>query len=243
MNYRIDGKEGRPWIVFSNSLGTDMSMWDDQVEFLKNDFHILRYHTLGTGRTSIEDLGRDVLTLMDTLEISTAHFCGISLGGLIGQWLAINASERFLSFTFSNTSPLIGSSLGWQQRVELVKKEGLALVRAGSPQRWFSQGFCERHPSKVNKVLSGFDQTDAKDYMSLCEILGKTDLWSELRKITKPVLIFAGELDTVTTVKEAHQMKEKIPHAQLKILKASHLANIEDQTFSEELCSHLKAMK
>ena len=241
MNYRIDGLVGKPWLIFSNSLGTDMSMWDDQVDFLKNDFHILRYQTRGVGRESIKNLGDDVLALMDTLEIQRAHFCGISLGGLIGQWLAINAPHRFISYTFSNTSPRIGSPKGWQQRIELVKKEGLASVREGSAQRWFSQEFCQRHPFKVSHVLKGFDQTTAADYLSLCQILSTTDLWQGLSSISSPVLIIAGALDEVTTVEEAHQMAQVIIDARVKVLEASHLSNIEDPTFSKHLFSHLKA--
>lgn len=240
MIYKIDGKEGKPWIIFSNSLGTDMSMWDEQVKFLKNDFHILRYHTQGIEKKNISDLGHDVLELMKTLEIPLAHFCGISLGGLIGQWLAINASDKFLSFTFSNTSPHIGKAQGWEERVELVKKEGLTPVRNASSARWFTQGFIARHPSEVKKALSGFDQTDPQDYMGLCKILGSTNLWEEIFKITRPVLIFAGASDEVTTVEEARKMGELIPHAHVKVLEASHLANFEDPCFNEFLFNHLK---
>jgi len=240
MIYQIDGKEGKPWVIFSNSLGTNMSMWDDQVNFLKDDFHILRYMTKGQGRESIADLGHDVLELMKTLEIPSAHFCGISLGGLIGQWLAINASDQFLSFIFSNTSPLIGTTEGWRQRAELVEKEGLGPVRNGSSARWFTQGFIERHPSEVERALKGFEETDPLDYIAICKILGHTNLWEELPKINKPVLVVTGSADEVTTVDEANKMGEVIPNAEVGILEASHLANFEDPCFNEFLFNHFK---
>ncbi|MFA7613931.1 MAG: alpha/beta fold hydrolase [Candidatus Caldatribacteriota bacterium] len=239
MIYRIDGKEGRPWIVFSNSLGTNMSMWDDQVNFLYNDYRILRYETIGVGRKSIDDLGKDLLHLMDTLEIPSAHFCGISLGGLIGQWLAINATDKFLSFAFSNTAPSIGSDEGWQQRIAQVKKEGLESVRKASSGRWFTQGFIERYPSKVEKALKGFDETRPEDYIALCEVLAKTNLWDGLPKINKPVLILAGAQDEVTTVAEAQKMGELIPQSVVKVLEASHLSNFEDPCFNEYLFNHI----
>lgn len=239
MKYRIDGIEGKPWIVFSNSLGTDMSMWDKQVFALKENYHILRYETGGRGKDNIKDLGMDVIKLMDAVKIQSAHFCGISLGGLIGQWLAINEGKRFLSFTLANTAPKIATFEVWEKRIELVKSEGLSPVMAASPERWFTEKFKENHPKEVQHSLLGFQHLSPEDYIGLCDILKKTDLWYEISTIQTPVLLIAGESDKVTTTQEAIDMSQKIKNSRLIKLSAAHLSNVEDDNFTVEFSRFL----
>lgn len=239
MKYKIDGVEGNPWIVFSNSLGTDMSMWDKQVSVLKNNYRILRYETGGRGKDSISDLGKDVLNLMNVLEIQTSHFCGISLGGLIGLWLAINEGERFLSFTLANTAPKISTPEVWQKRIELVKSEGLSSVMMASPERWFTKKFQEERPAEVEHALRGFQKLSSADYLCLCAILKETDLWEDIPKINSPVLLIAGGSDKVTTTEEARKLHQLINGSHLIELSAAHLSNIEDGSFTTEFSQFL----
>ena len=132
-NYRLDGTPDAPVVVFSNSLGTNLAMWDAQIPALTQEFRVLRYDARGhgesdvtTGPYTIEGLGRDVIGLLDALKISTAHYCGLSVGGFIGQWLGIHAPQRFKSLTLCNTAARIGTTDGWNTRMSTVHEGGMA---------------------------------------------------------------------------------------------------------------------
>ena len=158
VRYQVDGAAGLPWLVFSNSLGTDLRMWDAQAAFFSRAFRVLRYDTRGHGGTgagagadagaaagiTIGDLGRDVLALLDALDIERAHFCGLSMGGVIAQWLGIHAPQRLHKLVVANSAPRIGTAQGWHDRAALVRSTGMDAVpmarrRAGSRQRSGSQ--------------------------------------------------------------------------------------------------------
>ena len=135
LHYQIDGPQDAPVLVLSNSLGTDLHMWDAQIPAFSEHFRVLRFDTRGHGRSlvtpgpySIEQLGRDVLALLDALHIERAHFCGLSMGGLIGQWLGINAGERLLSLVVCNTAAKIGEPAVWDPRIEMVLRDGAAAI-------------------------------------------------------------------------------------------------------------------
>lgn len=234
--YQLDGQEDAPVILFSNSLGTDYSMWDSQVEKLKDQYRILRYDNCRDLSRSIEDLGTDVIELLDELKLCKVHFCGISLGGLIGLWLAANESERFFSLALANTSPRISTPEVWEKRIELVKTSGLRPVAEASPSRWFTQDFIDGHQQIIEQSTKAFARTSADSYVSCCEVLKTTDLWNGLTQISVPVLIIGGEYDQVTTVDEARAMGKLIKSATVSILPGSHLSNIEcSQQFTDEL--------
>ncbi|MCM2349278.1 MAG: alpha/beta hydrolase [Bacteriovoracaceae bacterium] len=235
IQYRLEGQEGLPVILFSNSLGTDISMWDQQVEELKSKYRILRYNTKAVGAKSIADLGNNVIELMDELNFSQVHFCGISLGGLTGIWLARYQSQRFHSLTLANTSARIATPEVWQARIELVKSSGLKPVAEGSAARWFTADFIKNNQEAVEKALKPFSKTSPEAYINFCEILKSTDLWSTLSEISVPVLIIGGEFDQVTTAAEAKKMADLIHGSKLEILLAAHLSNIEAKNFTSTL--------
>lgn len=235
IQYQLEGQEGLPVILFSNSLGTEISMWDQQVEELKESYRILRYNTKAQGAKSIADLGNNVIELMDELNLPQVHFCGISLGGLTGIWLARYRSQRFHSLTLANTSPRIATPEVWQTRIELVKNSGLGPVAEGSAARWFTADFIKTNQAVVEKALKPFSKISPESYISLCEILKSTDLWSTLPDINVPVLIIGGEHDQVTTASEAQKMASLIQGSMLEILPAAHLSNIEAKEFTEAL--------
>lgn len=148
LNYRLDGPQGAPVLVLSNSLGTDLGMWDTQVAAFAEHFQVLRYDTRGHGQSlvtegpySIEQLGGDVLALLDALHIERAHFCGLSMGGLIGQWLGIHAGSRLHKLVVCNTAAKIGEPAVWNPRIEMVLRDGAAAMaglRDASIARWFT---------------------------------------------------------------------------------------------------------
>lgn len=149
LHYRLDGPADAPVLVLSNSLGTDLQMWDAQIPTWTEHFRVLRYDTRGHGQSlvtegpySIEQLGHDVLAMLDALDIEKAHFIGLSMGGLIGQWLGINAGSRLLSLTLCNTAAKIGNDEVWNSRIDTVLaggRQAMADLRDASIARWFTR--------------------------------------------------------------------------------------------------------
>lgn len=234
LHYLLEGPEDAPVIMFSNSLGTSTEMWQPQRNALVGQYRILRYDVPGHGASaangktgSLEQLGMTVLSLLDELAIDKVHFCGISLGGLTGLWLARFHPQRLLTLTVANSAAKIGEPAAWQQRATQVRQHGMAAVCDGAAARWFTPAFCERAPAAVQALLAQLSACDAESYASCCDALAAADLRDELAAIHLPVLVIAGKDDAVTTVAEAEAMVAKIPGARLSILPASHLSSIE----------------
>jgi len=246
--YLTDGDPQKPAIIFSNSLGTDHSMWDGQLEMLRRNFYVIRYDTRGHGLTSapkgpytISQLANDVLGLLDHLSIDKAIFCGISMGGVIGQWLAVNAPERIEILVIANTAPKIGTEVAWKDRASLVRREGLNVIAETSPSRWFTPEFYGASPSQVNELLVNLKNMNPEGYASCCEALAGVDLSASISKIRIPTLIIAGERDPVTTLGDANEMKKQITHSELIQLAASHISNVEAvDEFNRSLGNFLK---
>ncbi|MBU3623895.1 3-oxoadipate enol-lactonase [Polynucleobacter sp. AP-Latsch-80-C2] len=232
--YLTDGDPHKPVIIFSNSLGTDHSMWDGQLEILRRDFYLIRYDTRGHGLTAtpkgpytIEQLANDVLGLLDYLSIDKAMFCGISMGGLIGQWLAIHAPQRIEALVIANTAPKIGTEAAWIERAALVRKQGLSIIAESAPSRWFSPEFFGLYPKAVNELLVNLKNMNPEGYASCCEALAVEDLRESISKITIPTLNISGTKDPVTTLSDAQYIQSQIQHSQLSEISASHISNIE----------------
>src|SRR5258708_23490770 len=143
IHYALEGQSGTPVLVFSNSLGTNYSMWDPQVPEFRKNFRVLRYDTRGHGRSSltpgpysIEQLGKDVLALLDALDLDRVHFCGLSMCGMIGMWLGANPLERLHKLVLSNTAAKIGTSEVWNVRIEAVRKSGMKSAASGVIETW-----------------------------------------------------------------------------------------------------------
>ncbi|MBU3611035.1 3-oxoadipate enol-lactonase [Polynucleobacter wuianus] len=246
--YLTEGDPHKPALIFSNSLGTDHSMWDGQMEKLRRDFYIIRYDTRGHGLTSapkgpytIAQLASDVLGLLDHLSIDKASYCGISMGGLIGQWLAINSPERIEALVIANTAPKIGNEQAWNDRAALVRKDGLSGIAESAPSRWFTPEFYGSSPSSVNELLVTLKNMSPEGYASCCEALACEDLSGSISKIRIPTLIIAGGKDPVTTLGDANEMKSQITHSEFVELPASHISNIEAELeFNNSLGNFLK---
>jgi len=232
--YLAEGDPHKPAIIFSNSLGTDHSMWDGQLESLRRDFYVIRYDTRGHGLTSapkgpytIAQLAQDVLGLLTHLGIDKAFFCGISMGGLIGQWLAVNAPERIEALVIANTASKIGTEQAWKERAALVRKEGLHAIAESAPSRWFTPEFYGTHPKTVNELLVNLKNMNAEGYASCCEALAQEDLRESISKIDIPTFIISGSHDPVTTLSDAQEMHSQIKGSQVQAIPASHISNIE----------------
>lgn len=244
IHYRLEGPETAPVLVLANSLGTTHAMWDTQMPALTARFRVLRYDTHGHGQTTkrgkvtLSQLGEDVLTLLDHLKIERACFCGISMGGLTGLWLARFAPERFTAIAVANTAAKIGDQANWLARARTVRDEGMGVVAAGSADRWFTQDFRQHQPAIVEQLCHQLATSDAEGYAECCEALAAADLRAEVAAITLPMLIIAGERDPVTTVADADYLHQQIAGSFQVDLPASHLSNVEA---SEEFTAALVA--
>ncbi|WPC03424.1 3-oxoadipate enol-lactonase [Pseudomonas benzenivorans] len=237
LNYQLEGPAGAPVLVLSNSLGTDLHMWDAQMPAFTEHFRVLRYDTRGHGHSlvsegfySIEQNGRDVLALLDALDVAKAHFCGLSMGGLIGQWLAINAGERLDKLVLCNTAAKIASPEVWNPRIDSVLRDGQAAMQAlrdASIARWFTAAFAAAEPAKVEPVVAMLAQTSSQGYAANCAAVRDADYREQLGAIRAPTLIVAGSADPVTTVADGRFMAERISGARLLELHAAHLSNVE----------------
>ncbi|MCE2841249.1 MAG: alpha/beta fold hydrolase [Novosphingobium sp.] len=207
-------RAGAPVLVLSPSLGTSMALFDAQVAALSDRYSILRYDPRGHGGSdvpegsySLDRLGRDVLGLIDALEIERAHFAGVSLGGMTGQWLGYRAPERLLSLTLANTSAYMGPPSGWADRIAAVLDKGMEAMVAPVLERWFTAGFRAACPTDVSRVAAM--------------------LLSTAPLIAVPSLVIAGNQDPATPPEHAEFLVSAIPDARLVSLEAAHLSNVE----------------
>lgn len=228
-----ESKKHRP-LIFSNSLGTSHRMWDLQVPTLSEHFDVIRYDTLGHGLSStpkgpysIDQLGQQVVDLLNHLNIDQVNFCGLSMGGVIGQWLAINHPERIDHLILANTAPKIGTETAWLERAALVRSVGMAPVADTAPNRWFTPDFFKLQSTQVLDLVDSLRESDPEGYASCCEALSKADLLQSIHKIKSSTLIIAGTEDPVTTVSDSIYMAKMISNSDLVQIKASHISNIE----------------
>jgi 3-oxoadipate enol-lactonase len=232
--YRLDGAADASVVVLSNSLGTNLAMWDAEVPALAQRFRVLRYDSRGHGLSdvmpgpyTIAGLAEDVVGLLDALQIPAAHYCGLSVGGLIGQWLGINSAKRFKSLTLCNTAARIGTTDGWNSRIAAVREGGVAPIANGVVSRWFTEDFAQREPTWVEAARQMLLHTPPEGYVATCAALRDEDLRDQLSRVTLPTLVISGAHDAATTPADGRFLAQKIPGAQYVELKAAHLSNME----------------
>lgn len=247
--YVAEGNPGNPSIVFSNSLGTDHGMWQAQADALSKDFYVIRYDTRGHGESAspkgpyqLSQLGQDVIALLDFLHIEKTHFCGLSMGGVTGQWLGLNAPQRLNRLVIANTAAKVGTADGWQTRAKTVRAEGLNPVADTAASRWFSPAFIEQQPLIVSALIAHLRAESTEGYASCCDALANADFREEIHAIPNATLIIAGQYDPVTTESDAAFLQQKIAGSKTVVLPASHISNIEaEKPFTQVLSDFLKA--
>jgi len=231
---RFDGPADAPVLLFSNSLGTSLEMWDAQMPAFAERFRVLRYDMRGHGRSavppgpySIADLGRDVLALLDANGIGRVRFCGLSMGGMTGMWLGCHAPERLEKLVLCNTSAQLGSPDQWNTRIAIVQNEGMKGVAEGVIGRWFTPEFREREPSEVARVRRMLLETPPAGYAACCAAIRDQDQREAICAVPVPTLVVAGARDPATPPEHSRIIASKIPGARLVELDAAHLSNIE----------------
>ena len=233
--YRLEGAEGLPVLALSHSISTDHGMWEPQAHDLLPHFRILRYDTRGHGASdvpkgeySVEELGRDFLGLMDALKISTAAFCGLSMGGTVGQWLALHAPERLTALVLANTGPRIGTAESWNSRIAAVRQGGMAAIVDAVMPRFFSAESLAKSKPYVGSVRSVFLGTAPLGYLGCCAALREFDSTADLKKITTRTLVIGSENDVSTPWAGCSEiLAREIPGARAVRLPTTHLSNLE----------------
>ena len=232
--YRLEGKPDKPVLVLSHSIGADHGMWAPQVADLLPHFQILRCDTRGHGASdapseeySVKLLGRDVLALVDSLGIGNFALCGLSMGGAIGQWLAINAPQRITHLVLANTSPHFHPRSNWENRIRMVSEGGMAAIVEMAMQRFFSPEALARGDDYANSIRSVILGTNPVGYLGCCAALRDVDHRELLLRIKTPTLVIVGDRD-VSTPWDGHGevLAQKIPGARVVRLPAAHLSNL-----------------
>ena len=247
IHYRVDGIDGAPVVILSNSLGTDLTMWAPQLCALTARFKVLRYDTRGhgvsgapVGSYGLDRLGRDVIELADALGITHFHFCGLSLGGMIGQWLGIHTPERVTRLVLANTSPFMGPPASWDQRIESVHEQGMAGLTASSIARWFTPEFIGERPDAVAAIEGRLLSTPPTGYAGCCAAIRDMDMRRSVSLIDCPTLVISGARDPATPIAHSEILMGQICGARLVTLDAAHLSNVErDDAFSEAVVEFL----
>jgi len=234
IHYEWSGQEHLPTLVFSNSLGTNLHMWDSQIEEFTKHFRILRCDTRGHGQSSvtsgpytIDQLSWDVVRLLDVLQQERVHFCGLSMGGMIGMFLGVNAPARFHKFVLCNTAAKIGTAETWNTRIQTVQSGGMKAVAGAVVERWFTPGFRTSHPTETQAVLAMLEAADPHGYIACCAAVRDMDQRHTLQSIRVPCLVIAGTSDPATPPEEGRYVAASIPGAKYVELPAAHLSNIE----------------
>ena len=230
----VEGPERAPVLMLSNSLGTNLHMWDEQVAPFTRHFRLLRYDRRGHGQSdappgpySMERLGRDVLAVLDGLGIAKINWCGLSMGGMDGMWLGAHTPERIDKLILSNTSAYFADKIIWDERIKLVREKGLAAVADATMQRWFTKGFHERSPAAVARVKEMFLKTAVEGYVGCGYAIRDMDHRPLLSRIKTPTLVIAGRHDPGTTLEAGEFIAQHTPNAELAVLETAHIANIE----------------
>ena len=234
LHYRFDGPADAPVLVFSHSVGADLSMWEPQVAALSDSFRILRYDHRGHGHSSatpgpytIEILARDVVALLDSLKISRVHFCGLSLGGMVGMWLGANAPDRVQKLVLANTSAQLGPPENWNNRIAAVRESGMGSIANVVLERWFTAAFRNAAPESVSTIRQTLLSNSPDGYCACCAAIRDMDHRKALPTIHAPTLVINGAHDPATPPAMGQQIAAAIPGARVKELSAAHLSNIE----------------
>ena len=249
IHVEASGDPEKPALIFSNSLGTRLEMWDPQATALAEDFHIIRYDSRGHGRSdapaepyTIERLGRDAVAVLDALGVRTAHWCGLSLGGMVGMWVASNAADRFDRVVLANTAAHLPAAEMWNDRARLVLEQGMEPLVEPTMGRWFTEDFRRREPEKIARFADMIRANNPLGYAGCCRAIGAMDQRETVRQIDLPTLVIAGAQDPSTPPAMAEAIRASIRGAEMVTLDAAHLSNAEvSDGFTVELRQFLRS--
>jgi len=234
IHVEVEGPENAPVLMLSNSLGTNLHMWDDQVKPWTQHFRLVRYDRRGHGQSgvpkgsySMDQFGRDVIAILDALKIKTINWCGLSMGGMVGQWLGANAPDRINKLVLSNTSSYMEDKKLWNDRIKFARDNGLAAMVGANMERWFTAGFRARAPQTIERMKQMFVATNLDGYIACCEAIRDMDFRASNAKVKAPTMIIIGRHDPANTPAAGEAIHQQINGSQVAILDTAHIANLE----------------
>lgn len=238
---QVEGREDAPPLMLSNSLGTDLHMWDDQAAEFAKHFRLIRYDRRGhgqsgttTGPYSSELFGRDILAVLDALGVQKTNWCGLSMGGMDGQWLGANAPDRIEKLVLANTHFYYADKAPWSDRLRFLKDHHLSDMVAANMERWFTRGFRERAPQTIERMTKMFVATDHEGYMASVAAVRDIDFRASNPTVKAPTLVIVGTQDPATPPAAGETIAKAIPGAKLVALDAAHISNVEQpQAFTK----------
>lgn len=235
MHYRAEGRESGPPVVFSNSLGTNLHMWDGQAEEAAGlGLRVIRYDQRGHGKSdapageyTLERLADDVIDLLDALDIERASFCGLSMGGMTGMHVAKAHPRRLARLALCNTSTWMPPRETWETRISAVARGGLQAVVDSVAERWFTAGFRRENQKEVDRIRAQMLSTSPGGYIGCCAAIRDMDERDRLGLIESPTLVVIGAQDPTTPPAAGEYIVDHVPGAQKAVLDAAHLSNVE----------------
>ncbi|MEU8185037.1 3-oxoadipate enol-lactonase [Micromonospora sp. NPDC049047] len=241
LHLTVDGPAAAPVLLLGSSLGTTAAMWEPQLSALAQRFRVIRYDHLGHGRSAVPPgpytldlLGRELLRTLDDLDVPWVHYAGLSLGGMVGMWLATYAPDRVRRLALLCTSASLGPPEQWRARAATVRADGLPAVADAVVARWFTPTFAAARPEVVATHRAMLTTTSPAGYAACCEAIAAMDLRPDLGRVAAPTLVIAGADDPATPVEHARDIVGRIPRARLAVVDAAaHLANVEQP---EQVC-------
>ena len=247
--WRTDGDASSPPLLLANSLGTNLGMWDQQVPDWVGTHYVIRFDMRGHGDSDvasmgfgIDRLGNDAIGLLDNLEIARCDFVGLSLGGMVGQWLGANAPQRFARLVLANTSAYMGPPESWDARIQAVRAGGMKAIAEAVVERWFTPEFRSRS-SQPSRILEMLASTDPEGYCGACAAIRDMDQRNSIGSIPLPTLVIGGRHDPATPPDDAEFLAASINRSQLKMLDAAHLSNVEaTREFNDSITEFLNSI-
>lgn len=249
INVIVEGSVDAPTLMLSNSLGTTMKMWDPQILHLKTMFRVIRYDRRGHGGSevgdpsySIEQFGRDAVAILDFLNVRKTHWCGLSMGGMVGQWLGARAADRIDKLILANTTSYYPDPAIWDARISRIRRSGLEAVADSVISGWFTPEFRRNEPAVVAEMKTMLTETPVEGYLACCDALRALDLRHLLPHINRPTLVIAGRRDAATPLSDGEFIFGEVSGARLTILDAAHISNVEQpQAFNDAVTGFLTA--
>jgi len=251
LHYEVSGRNHAPTLVLLHPLGASLGVWDLQMPQFEQFFRVLRFDTRGHGKSTlagsgeieftIGDLAADVIEILDALHIERAHWCGMSLGGVVALQAAINFPARVQRLVLANTAAHFPTPSMWDERRAVALGQGLAPLIEAVPQRWFTAAFRAVQPERVESILELMRRAQPAGYAAACTALRDTDLRGSLTSVRAPTLVIAGAQDAATPLERAEELCESISGADLLVLDAAHLSNVEQaEDFSRAVIDFLR---
>ena len=247
IHYALSGDSSLPTLVLSNSLGTNFSIWNAQVPEFEKHFRLLRYDMRGHGQSSVPpppysvpELAADVLALADFLAIERFHFCGLSIGGMIGMSVALQSPARLKKLVLCSTAAKIGTFESWNTRVEMVRTQGMTEIARATPPRWFTPNFQTSSPQVIAAVVRSIESLSPDGYIGGCCAVRDFDARATVSNIRTPVLVISATHDPAAPPSDGRFLADHISGASYAELNASHISIMEDpQRFSSEVVNFL----